>query len=313
MSYASYQMGSPDGEPTNTSNHVSPEDRSISIRQGLGVTSYHGGQAIEQDTYQNINTGTLDHSGGLRARTPTGSPRQGSLQATDVIQIQGYETTVQNAAALGLIEQDQNGRWIQVPDGAARALASEPTQEETPDAGEALPDASIEANLADLCASITPTSQVAIAQQIIANNGEINPGTLARAAGEGSIEPQALSERISTVMEGFVAQADSSLRKLGADDTSQFYDWAREHHPDGLRKAMNDHVMGRTTSSFTPLFNAYVETLAEHSPEDVLNASFGGGITARMVNNQVILDIPGRGQMPFRSAIKAGLIKVTGA
>jgi hypothetical protein len=51
----------------------------------------------------------------------------------------------------------------------------------------------------------------------------------------------------------------------------------------------------------------------DHSAEDVLNASFGDGITARMVNNQVILDIPGRGQVAFRSAVKAGLINVRGA
>jgi hypothetical protein len=311
MSYASYQVAT-DGDQPSTSNHISPEDRSISIRSGNGVTTYHGGQAIEQDTYQNINTANLDPSGGLKARTPTGSPRQGSLQMGDIVSVGGTETTVQNAAALGLIEQDQSGRWVLVPDGPSRALASEATPEETPDEGEALPDASIEANLAGLCASITPTTQVAMAQQIIAS-GEINSGTLARAAGEGSIEPEVLNERISSVMDGFQAQADSTVRKLGADDTQQFYDWCRQNHPDGLRKAMNDHVMGRTTQGYQPLFNAYVETLAEHSPEDVINASFGSGITARMVNNQVILDIPGNGQMPFRSAVKAGLIKVTGA
>jgi hypothetical protein len=231
---------------------------------------------------------------------------------TDVVRLPTGETTVAIASSLGLIEQDQHGRWVLVPDGAARALANEQPEEASQDQGEALPNAAIEADLGDLCASITPTTQVAMVQQIIAS-GEINPNTLARAAGEGSIEPGALSERLSAVIEGFTAQADSTLKGFGADDTSLFYDWVRENDPAGLRKAMNDHVMSRSTKGYEPLFRAYVERLADHAPDDVLNAQFGDGITARNINNQVILDIPGRGQMPFRSAVKAGLIKVTGA
>lgn len=285
------------------------EERSVTVRAGSGVVSYQGGEASSVDTYAAVNSADLIASHPLQARTPSGSPRQGTLQPTDVISIAGTETTVQNAEALGLIERDAQGRYIAVPEGA-RALQEQP-QETYEDAGEALPDASVEANLADLAASITPGTQVAIAMQLI-NDGVVNQNTLARAAGEGSLEPGDLNERLSTVIGGFQAQADKTLKSLGADDPQGFYEWARENHPQALRKAMNDHIMERTTKGYAPLYQTYVETLDAHSPEDILAAELGGGIKARMEGKTVLLDIPGHGVMSYRSAIKAGLIRVSG-
>jgi hypothetical protein len=267
---------------------VANREPSVSIRTG-GIVSYSGGEASTVNAYSSLNTANDDPSGGLQARSATGSPRYGALQSTDIISVAGTETTVSNAEALGLIERDVHGRYHLVPDGASRALANEP-QEETPvDDAQALSNPAVEADLA-----------------------EILPGTLNRAASESGIEPNVLGERINTVVENFTHQAESMLKGLGADDPSAFWDWAQENHKAELQRAMSDHAMLRTTSGYTPLYQSYVETLADHSPEDVLNASFGSGIKAQMIDRQVVLDIPGHGRMTYRSAIKAGLIKVSG-
>jgi hypothetical protein len=230
---------------------------------------------------------------------------------SDIVKVPGGETTLQNAAALGLVEQDQHGRWVLVPDGASRALANEPTHEEPQDDAQALPDASVEASLADLCSTIPGTSQVAVLQQLV-SSGEILPGTLARAASEGGIEPSVLNDRINTVVQGFQHQAETMLKDLGADDASRFWEWAQDNHQAELQKAFTAHAMERTTKGYQPLFQQYIETLADHSPDDVLNAQFGPGITAQKIDGKVILDTP-HGRMSYRSAVKAGIIKVTGA
>lgn len=62
------------------------------------------------------------------------------------------------AESLGLIEKDIHGRYVIVPDGEARALASEQHQEAPQDDAQALPDATVEANLADLAAIISPST-----------------------------------------------------------------------------------------------------------------------------------------------------------
>jgi hypothetical protein len=309
MSYASYQVAT-DGDQPDTSNLVSSE-RSVTIRTG-GVVSYSGGEATTVDAYQSFNASDLTSSGPLDVRTPWGSPRQGALQPNDIVRLPSGETTVQVAESLGLIEKDIHGRYVIVPDGEARALASEQPQEAPQDDAQALPDTAAEANLADLAAIISPSTQVSVLQQLVGNDGNIHPNTLARAAGESGLEPGVLNDRISTVVQGFQHQAETVLKGLGADDPSTFWEWAQENHAADLKKAMTDHAMERTTRGYQPLFERYVESLAEHSPHDILNASFGSGIKAQMVDRQVVLEIPGHGRMTYRSAVKAGLITVKG-
>jgi hypothetical protein len=296
---------------TVSENLVPAGDRSLNIRTGNSVVSYQSGEATQVDTYSSFNTADLNTSGPLDVRTPWGSPRQGALQPTDVVRLPTGETTVQVAESLGLIEKDVHGRYVLVPDGASCALANEPTQEAPVDEGEAFSSPDVEANLGDLCSITSGTTQVAVLQQLI-SNGEVLPGTLARAASEGGIEPSALNDRISAVVEGFQSQAETVLKGMGADDASLFWEWAQANHKDDLKKAMTAHAMERTTKGYQPLYQTYVETLDAHSPEDILSAQFGDDIKAQKIDGKVILDIPGYGRMTYRSAIKAGLIRVSG-
>lgn len=153
---------------------------------------------------------------------------------------------------------------------------------------------------------------MSVLQHLVNNDGTIHQNTLARAAEESSLEPSALNDRINTVVQGFQHQAETVLKGMGADDASRFWDWANENHKDAFQKAMTSHAMERTTKGYQPLYQAYVETLADHSPEDVLNAQLGDGITARKIDGKVVLDIRGHGQMTYRAAVKAGIIKVSG-
>jgi hypothetical protein len=302
-----------DDETTVTpgNNLVSPEDRTISIRTGGAVTTY-GSEASTVDTYQSLNMASVDASGGLQARTKTGSPRMGELQMSDIVNVPGGgETTLQNAISLGLVERDQSGRWIAVPDGAAKILAESAPKEAPADEGEAFANPTIEANLGDLCSITSGTTQVAVLQQLV-NTGEVLPGTLARAASEGGIEPSVLNDRITTVVEGFQSQAETVLKGMGADDASLFWDWAQANRKDELKRAMTAHAMERTTKGYQPLFQTYVETLDAHSPEDILAAQLGDGIKVQKIDGKVILDIPGYGRTTYRSAIKAGFITVKG-
>lgn len=147
--------------------------------------------------------------------------------------------------------------------------------------------------------------------QQLATSGQILPGTLARAASEGGIEPSVLNERISSIVDGFQHQAETVLRDMGAADAGRFWDWANENHKADLQKAFIAHAMERTTKNYQPIFQAYVETLADHSPDDVLNAQLGEGITARKVDGKIVLTVDGR-QMTYRAAVRAGIVKVSG-
>jgi hypothetical protein len=292
-------------------NLVSPQDRSISIRTG-GAVSYSGGEAQTINAYSSFNTASLDPSQGLQARTKTGSPRQGELQMSDIVKVPGGgETTLQNAVSLGLVERDQSGRWVAVPDGAAKIIAESAPQEVPQDEGEAFSNPAVETALADICSTVSGTTQVSVLQQLV-NNGEIHQNTLNRAASESGIAPSELSQRLDGVVQGFQHQAETVLKGMGADDPSQFWEWAQATHKDDLKRAMTAHAMERTTKGYAPLFQTYIETLDSHSPEDILSAEFGSGIKAQKIDGKIVLDIPAYGRMTYRSAIKSGLITVRG-
>lgn len=163
MSTTFYQTYNGAEKPLTLGDNLTSSERSVTVRTG-GTTTYSGGEATTVDAYQSFNAADVDPSGGLQARTKTGSPRYGELQMTDIVKVAGGETTLQNAAALGLVEQDQRGRWVLVPDGEARALANDQPQEATVDEGEALSNPAVEASLADLCSSIPGTSQGAMTE-----------------------------------------------------------------------------------------------------------------------------------------------------
>ncbi|ANY77002.1 hypothetical protein BB934_01195 [Microvirga ossetica] len=311
MSYASYQVAT-DGDQPDTSNHISPEDRSITIRTG-GTVSYSGGEATNLSAYNSLNLADTDPSGGLQARTATGSPRYGTLQPTDIIQIAGTETTVANAEALGLVERDQHGRYIATPDGPSRALANEP-QEEAPqeDQGEALSDATVEADLAALVQASTASTQFAILGQLV-SDGEVNPNTMSRVSSELGIHPQEAEARLGKVIEGFKAQAVSTFHQAGIEDPEGFISWAQHNRPDDFKAAMHSHGVERTTKAYQPLVSEYLATIADRDPEAVLEAQLGSGITATKQGNTVILTIPGVGQVDFKTAVRERLITVRGA
>ncbi|WP_404292409.1 hypothetical protein ACD578_08935 [Microvirga sp. RSM25] len=310
MSYASYQVAT-DGDQPDTSNHISPEDRSITVRTG-GAVSYSRGEAATINTVSSLNTGDMDHSGGLQARTPTGSPRQGTLQPNDILQIAGMEVTVAIAESQGLIEKDVSGRYVLVPDRPSQILAENTPQESLEDQGEALSDAAVEADFAALVQASTASTQFAILGQVV-NEGEVNPNTMHRVSSELGIHPQEAEARLGKVMEGFKAQAISTFHQAGIEDPDGFVAWAQHNHPGDFKAAMHSHGVERSTKAYQPLTQEYLSTIADRDPEAILEAQLGQGITATKQGNTVILTIPGVGQVDYKTAVREGLISVRGA
>jgi hypothetical protein len=230
---------------------------------------------------------------------------------TDIVKVPGGETTVQNAAALGLIEQDQNGRWILVPDGAAKL--TQEANEAPVDDGEALADASAEGDLASLCETVSAGTQVSVLGQI-AEAGEILPQTINRAASEAGISPAEMNERVSKVIDSFTHQAETTIKAIGSDDPSDFFNWCHQERSKELKAAIRTHGMERSTAGYKTLYQDYVASIADHDAAAVLEADFGtSGITAQQVGNKILLDIPGAGQVEYRTAVRQGFITVRGA
>lgn len=287
-------------------------ERSISLRTDSGAVSINGQETTQAEAYQALNTSSLVANDPLQTRTPTGSPRMGELQSTDIITVGGLDMTVANAESLGLIERGPNGKFLAVP-GAADALNREAVPETAPEEGEALADSATEGDLAAICEVVSSGTQVSVLGQLV-EAGELHPNTIARAASEAGIHPNEMNERINRVVEGFQHQAEQTIKALGADDPSQFWEWAQENRSRELKDAMRKHGMERSTSAYRGLYGDYVASIADHDAAAVLQADFGtSGITAQQVGQKVLLNIPGIGRVDYQTAVRQGLIRVSGA
>lgn len=318
MSYASYQVAT-DGAPTNTSNLIpdGPPKATYNDQPGSISVNADGSTSVQRPRGMNTANFAAEAGQGVlsTARTRMGSPPINGLTANDIVTVRGMEVSVATAEQMGILMRDVSGRYVEVSGGTDRAQSAadaENQRTETEDSAEAFTDPKAEQALTEVCAGVSAGLQVAALQEII-ESGRADAQTINRAASEAGIEPSEMDARLSGVMQHFEAQAMQAVTGFGSEDPGAFFEWAKAHQPRGLKAAMQSHGMERSTKGYEPMYREYVASMGEHDPQSVLNAKFGSGITAKQVQGQVVLNIPGKGQMTYRSALKAGLIKVSGA
>lgn len=304
-------MPAPDG---NTSNAVPDGSSHLSIRHQPGVVSVNGDGPSVTSRPNALNT--ADWSSGAAgilqtARTATGAPAISGVKATDIITLpNGMEVSVATAQQLGMVSLNASGQYVEVQ-GGVDAASRQPEPEAVVDDAEGFADVQAEASLMELAQTVSPSLQVGAVADIV-KTGAVDPRTLNRAAAEAGIEPAAMQAKVDATMAQFRAQAVSAVQGYGSGDPEDFFAWAQEHAPNGLKEAMHRHGMERSTKGYEPLYRTFIGTMEAHDPQSILDAEFGGGITARKDDRgRVLLTIPGKGEVPYGVAVKSGLITVT--
>jgi hypothetical protein len=302
------QMGSrqPGPEPQ------APQSR-VKLHLGEGPTRIINGE-IEQSAghFSGNSFHDLIHEGGdyLRtARSQTGSPVVGrELRPDDIVMVAGMETTVAIARRLGLVEENEYGKLVNGAD--ARKLVEEPIQEAV-ETGEAFASQDDEKHLAEMSALTSAGPQVAAINDFV-TTGQMSSNTIERLASEAGMEPHQVQENFAKVQAAFTAQAKSVVTKTGVPDFDDFSQWAWQHQPNSMQDAIRAHTMHRSTAGYQAIAAEYVATMDQHDPHAILEADFGGGITAsKAPNGNIVLNIPGTGQVSWRQAINLGLVKVS--
>lgn len=167
-----------------------------------------------------------------------------------------------------------------------------------------LADASAEQNLGDILNKTGGVEQHAAIQQLV-ETGAVNERTLGTLADQMQMEPSQLMERFGPIMQGMEAQAREIMGQGGvnADDVLEY---ARAHNRDGLNRAMNAQARGRSTKGYEALRSGYLTSLGELYPDRALSADLGNGLKAHKgPKGDVRVNVPGMGEMSWRSAIEA--------
>jgi hypothetical protein len=271
------------------------------------------------NTWDNAN----GESGILATARRDGTPRSADeLRPTDRVTIKGIETNVGNAIRLGLLAKDastgiiENASPEQLKEatGEAEAVraaeAAAKAQVDAQAAAEAAKLAHPEAEQAaqTLASKVTEGTQVRALMEL-AETGEVSERAIQRASSEAGVYPHEMAATISKALDGFTQQAQEFLAARGVDPRA-FYQWAKVDHPSDFKAAMIGHVTHRNTAAWATLADRYMTNLDHIDPQVILSATLQDGIKANFDpgTRNVILDIPGHGQMSWGAAIRAGLI-----
>lgn len=173
---------------------------------------------------------------------------------------------------------------------------------------EAMTDEGAEAALTTLANTTDPADQVA-AIEMIAANGDIDPNLIARAASQAGVEPSVIQQHIAQAQAGMLAQAEGVVAEYGFDPTTVF-EWAWKSSPSAMSAAIKEHGMNRSTAGYEAIAEEYALNLDTISPDTILNADFGAGVSARRDHTgQIILTKDGQ-DLTWKSAVRAKLISI---
>lgn len=209
---------------------------------------------------------------------------------------------------------EQMGVVVKGPQGYAMAEvrpAPTPAPQVEGPKPEAFEDAAAEEAAGALMGDTSPGTQAILINEY-AKSGKVSETTIANIIRETGADPKHVQYAIDTVMGAFEAQAGKALAKYG--DPEAVRDWAMKHRPEELKRAMKTHAATRTTSAYEAIGADYIGGLGD-TPEGqalILNGNLGS-VKARLVGNKVVVSHPTkfRGEMLWRDAVKAGLIKAT--
>lgn len=260
------------------------------------------------------------------AKNPTGSPVVGrEVRPSDTIMVHGQRMTVAMAQQFGFVATNASGQFLATVEGQAGAskvgatggsiaLASGGTAEEavksdfrgTPEAEEAM---------TALVTSVTGDTQLAAIDSFLKNEGQVDARVLSRMASQAGTEPEDVAALIAVAHEGMEKAVLSRLAPMGVYDQEAFAAFihgSKDTHAQ-IVASVRDLLMYNSTKGFETLAEQFVEQADMVDPSNVDDALREAGIPFTRGKAGVVLDLTsiGHGQVPFRQAVRHGLIKLS--
>jgi hypothetical protein len=289
---------------------TAPEDNT----SGMGVApprAFGGGPASSNSYVPPESAGTLIDS----LRSPSGRTVDPfTAKPGDRVWVGGVETSVAAAMTMGLLTRNPHtGALMETKAGAVTSPRGSAPANSGPSYDERHPahNVPLDRASASFLATMTdrvPGTDLASAANDLVINGKVDGFMVQRMASQLGVEPDDLSARIEAFSQGVKNQATRCFQQCGVQDVEELLTWAKAAKPDLLREATKRQIAG-DLAGITRLATLYFENLADINPKKVLEAKFGSGIEARLVNRKVVLSVPGMGEVEYRSAIRAGIIK----
>lgn len=245
--------------------------------------------------------GTLIQSG----RTEGGSIR-GAAQLTDkdIISVGGGETSVAAAINARLVSRNPDGS-LEVLDPSVSASPSDEGPAEAP--LEAM-DRETESLITQAAESGEDLAVAAIVADV-SKGVDASDNDLGMIASRLGMEPEVVRQNYETVRDQFTKQASDRVSKDTGLPAEAIFDWAWQHKPDLMQKAIQSHLNDRSTNGYNKVAREYILNLDQSDPEGLMEALRRNGFKNVEKNSKgKILFDDGSGQTEYRSAVLGGVI-----
>lgn len=154
---------------------------------------------------------------------------------------------------------------------------------------------------------LSPETQSQIVSELAGGKG-ITEEIVAQFAKEARIGIEG-AELIAKDLHGhFVKQAMDTVETWGFNPES-FFDYAWDNYPDLMGKAIETHGFNRSTQGYKEVAYQLLTDVAKEDPNQILNANFGPGYSARQVNGKIVITTP-KGEMTWEAYVRHGNLKV---
>ncbi len=245
-------------------------------------------------------------------RTASGTPIRGRGNLTDdsiVTLPDGTEARVKDLVTVGILQANPDGTYSEAPrhSPSQKSEVSEQGDSDQSEQPEYFSD-DTEDTINAIGRMVDQSTIWGALNRIAA--GEDIDNYLGRAASQVGKEPGEMAEIINGLRSQFEGQAYKVVSDMGLDP-QQCFEWVRNNKPRELHQAIMDHAVKRTTSGYKQLAGEFLADMDKMNPDAILNADLGEGILeARKVGNEVVLKTATMGEIPWKAAVKMGLLKV---
>lgn len=303
---------------------------------GSSVTriQYDGrGGASQPHTEEKVSA--MDRPGAQADYSVIGTARNGwshtpvaphEVRDSDVVYIGGVETSVKVAASMGFIKPSAVGGYEDAGSlGKSEATVSERPKVAPEDRGvdrgevdmterggfEALEDVEAKGILEEVT-SVASTDDVHAAISEVVEQGELSEKSIGRMAASMGITEAEAVDKLERLNAGYTAQRDKVLEAEGIADgvADQFWHWAATMRAREGADALRKQFANGNLDGFRGLAREfYRDALPATNPEVIVQAAEDSGMDAWVTKDgRIILDIPGHGQLEYRSALNSGII-----
>jgi hypothetical protein len=231
-----------------------------------------------------------------------------AIKSDTLIRINGVEAPASAWEESGHLVKDANGNY---------SIGTPPSQQDQPkEQQQAEPMARLseaaENTMTRALDTLGETTMQGFATAIMEGKDAVEERMVNDAASRFGIEPQQMRTAVERVKAEFVDQAQRAVSSVGvpAEEWDGLVEWLHRERPNEVRDAMRAQVENGRLGPLKALAQEYATSGAAFSDADLLNTDTAG--TGYRIfqseDGRVIVDIPRKGQMEARAAIKAGLL-----